>query len=77
MTDKRFRELACALDAELHGTGVQYIIVPTSKHTKVHLLWGGVERVVVMSTSPSDYRVMKNRMRDVRHTAKQLTGATQ
>lgn len=43
------------------------------KHAKVVLRFGGRERFVVVSSSPSDaYRGDKNKLRDVRHTLSEL-----
>jgi hypothetical protein len=65
--DRRFRDVIKAIDKEVEGTGAVYTFEPTSNHIKVRLQYGGREKLVVMSTTASDWRALKNKIRDVRH----------
>lgn len=61
---KRYEEI----ERELDRLGVQYEMEKTSKHTKLHLFHAGKKRMVILSTSTSDHRANKNRIRDIRRT---------
>lgn len=76
MHPKRYRPVLEAIEKELEGTSVTYTFTPTSKHNKVRLALGERSRLVVMSASTSDYRALKNQIRDVRHAIHALTGAS-
>lgn len=67
MRDRRFRDVVKAIDKEVEGTGAVYTFEPTSSHVKVRLRYEGREKLVVMSSSASDWRALKNKIRDVRH----------
>lgn len=60
------------LSKELAGTGVTYVLEPTSRHLKVRLTHNDKSQYVVMSTSPSDERALKNQRRDVRRVVQTL-----
>ena len=72
MSSRKHKEILEAIDKELEGTGIAYILEPTSKHLKVRLNYGEKTRLVVMSSTASDYRAIKNKIRDVRHAVHSL-----
>lgn len=74
MRDRRYKEMTDAIDKEIEGTGVTYTFEPSSKHIKVRLSYNSKERLVVMSSTASDYRALKNKVRDVRHAVHALKG---
>jgi hypothetical protein len=75
VTDRRYRDMATAIERDTAGTGVEFDFTPYKKHIKVRLRKGEKERLVVMSASASDYRAIMNRARDVRRAVRELTGA--
>lgn len=75
MRDRKHREIIAAIDNELEGTGIWYSFEPTSKHIKVRFNYGERTKMVVMSSTTSDWRAFKNKIRDVRHAVHELTGA--
>lgn len=74
MTERRFRDIAAAIERDIVGTGVEFDFIPHTKHIKVKLRKGDKERLVVMSMSASDHRAQLNRVRDVRRAVRELTG---
>ena len=75
MTDRRYRDMIAAIERDTAHVGVEFDFTPTKKHIKVRLRREGKERLVVMSASASDRRAEMNRVRDVRHAVRELTGA--
>lgn len=74
MTDRRYRDMAAAIERDTAGTGVGFDFTPHKKHLKVRLHKGDKQRLVVMSVSASDHRAIMNRARDVRRAVRELTG---
>jgi len=74
VTDRRYRDMATAIERGTAGTGVEFDFTPYRKHIKVRLRKDGKERLIVMSASASDRRAIMNRARDVRHAVRELTG---
>jgi hypothetical protein len=74
VTERRFRDIAAAIEQDTVGTGVEFEFLPHKKHLKVRLHKGDKERLIVMSKSTSDRRAAMNRARDVRHAVRELTG---
>lgn len=75
MTDRRYRDIAEAIEREIAGKGVEFDFAPTHKHIKVRLRRMDKVRLVVMSASPSDRRAFQNRVRDVRRAVRELLEA--
>jgi hypothetical protein len=75
MTERRFRDMAAAIERDIAGTGVEFDFIPYTKHIKVKLRKDGKERLVVMSVSASDRRAARNRATDVRRAVRELIGA--
>lgn len=73
MHPRRHREIAAAIDRELEGTGITYEFEPSHKHLKVRFTYGHQKKLVVMSSTTSDWRAFKNKIRDVRHAVHELT----
>jgi len=74
VTDRRYRDMAAAIERDIAGTGVEFDFTPHTKHIKVKLRKGDQHRLVVMSVSASDHRAQLNRARDVRRAVRELTG---
>jgi len=74
VTDRRYRDMAEAVERDTASAGVEFDFTPYKKHIKVRLRKGGQERLVVMSASASDRRALMNRIRDVRKAVRELTG---
>lgn len=75
MTERRYRDIAAAIERDTVGTGVEFEFLPHKKHLKVRLHKGKAERLIVMSKSTSDHRAIMNRARDIRHAVRDLVGA--
>lgn len=75
MTERRFRDIAAAIERDTVDTGVEFEFLPHRKHLKVRLHKGEAERLIVISKSTSDRRAIMNRARDVRHAVRDIIGA--
>jgi beta-galactosidase beta subunit len=74
VTERRFRDIAAAIEQDLAGTGVGFEFLPHKKYLKVRLHVDNKERLIVMSKTGSDNRAAMNRARDIRHAVRELTG---